>query len=260
MKIIDEKDLQSYLEFSQGQVEKIFSEQGPLVALAKKIDEFIRRTWRDSPEVNPSAMFLLLNSYFLLMASFRTAATGHVAAMFPVIRASLESCCYAFRINREPALAEIWINREKGEDQKKKCRKIFTSAVSDVAKTLKSEGHESVSEMVTNSYETTISLGAHPNSMSIFKHIENRPDDGGDFWKFDHTCMYSYDSFESEHSMFACIEYGLVIVAITIIMHPRHDKSEALVEEFQKLHTAKEELIETLGWKINLNPPSRTSP
>jgi hypothetical protein len=250
MKIIDQKDLTSYFEFSQGQISDFLSTSSPLFFLAKQVDEFIRKTLSDSPYLDPTATFLLLNSYFLLMASFRTAATGHVAAIFPVARASLESSCYAFHICRDPQLAEVWLNREKGQEQRKRCRKAFTSAVADVVKQLKHEGHESLSEMVDVAYEATITYGAHPNSVSIFKHVAGRPDDGSDFWKFDLTCMYSHDSFESEHSMFACIEYGLVIAAMCIVIHKPHEKSEELFAEFTRLHDDKEKLIEILGWKV----------
>lgn len=250
MKIIDQKDLTSYFEFSQEQVSDFLSKSSPLFCLAKQVDEFIRKAWSESPDLDPTATFLLLNSYFLLMASFRTAATGHVAAIFPVVRASLESTCYAFHISRDSQLAEVWLNREKGAEQRKKCRKAFTSAVADVVKQLKYEGHEPLSEMVNAAYEGTITYGAHPNSMSIFKHVASRPDDDSDFWKFDLTCMYSQDSFESKHSLFACIEYGLVIAAMCIVIHKQHEKSEELVAEFTQLHDDKEKLIETLGWKV----------
>lgn len=250
MKIIDQKNLTSYFEFSQEQVSDFLSRGSPLFCLAKQADEFIRKTWSESPDINPTSMFLLLNSYFLLMASFRTAATGHVAAIFPVVRASLESICYAFHISRDPQLAEVWLNREKGEEQRKKCRRVFTSAVAGVVKQLKKEGHGPLSEMINTAYETTITHGAHPNSMSIFKHVASRPDDDSDFWKFDLTCMYSQDSFESEHSLFACIEYGLVIAAMCIVIHKPHEKSKELVAEFIQVHDDKEKLIEKLGWKV----------
>lgn len=202
MKITSQNDLRSYFEFSQEQVSSFLSSDNSLFFLANRVDEFIRKTWSESPDIHPIATFLLLNSYFLLMASFRTAATGHVAAIFPVVRASLESTCYAFRISRHPNLAEVWLNRENGEEQRKKCRKAFTSAIADVVKQLKQEGHEPTAEMINAAYEGTITYGAHPNSMSVIKHMVNQPDNDSDFWKFNLNCMYGQGSFESQHALF----------------------------------------------------------
>lgn len=250
MKVIDQKDLASYLEFAQEQVAAFLSEESAVFAMAKKVDAFIRKTWDDSPPLDPTAMFLLINSYFLMLASLRTAATGHVTAVFPVVRAALESSCYAVHINRHPTLAEVWAKRENGAEAKKKCRKAFNAAVADVTKQLRQEGHASVADMVAEAYEAAITYGAHPNSLSLFKHMAERPDDSSDFWKFDLTCMYDHCSFEGEHAVFSCIEYGLVIAALAIVIHPPHDKTNQLVAEFQQLHDDKEKLITALGWKL----------
>lgn len=250
MKVIDQKDLTSYFAFAQEQVAAYLSEESSVFATAKKVDGFIRKIWDDSPALDPTAMFLLMNSYFLLLAALRTAVTGHVSAVFPVVRAALESSCYAVHINRHPALAEIWAQRENGTESRKKCRKAFNAAVADVTKQLRLEGHASIADLVSDAYEQTITYGAHPNPSSLFKHLAERPDDGSDFWKFDLTCMYDHTSFEGEHTVFSCIEYGLVIAALAIVIHPPHDNTNQLVAEFQQLHDEKEKLITELGWEL----------
>jgi hypothetical protein len=93
--------------------------------------------------------------------------------------------------------------------------------------------------MVVEAYDAAITYGAHPNSLSLFEHVAERPDDSSDFWKFDLTGMYYHCSFEGEYAVFSCIKYGLVIAALAIVIHPSHDKTNQLVKGFEQLHEEK---------------------
>lgn len=260
MIIIEQNDIDDYLRFSQNQIANFISDQNPISILVRKVDNFSRKIWTASPTLAPVELFLFVNAYFLLLASLRTAASGHVAAVFPSIRAALESSCYAFLISRKRELSAVWTNRDRSHDDRKACRKPFSSAATDVAKILRIEGHESTSKMVTQMYEDSITFGAHPNPISVLKHIENRPDDGNDFWKFNLTCIYDKDSFEGKHAIFSCIEYGIVLAAIGIVVHKHHKNTPTLLAEFQDLHESKERLVKTLGWKIRAQGHSAAGP
>lgn len=251
MRFENNKDIIEYFNFSKKQVEQFLSGSGELLALAKETDSFVRKVIEDGHELNPMASFLFINSYFLLLASFKTAASGHVAAVYPQIRAALESCCYGYLMSRDAELIDVWSYRDRSEDDRKKAKRKLGAAVSDVKRMLKIEGHESLSEMVETGYESSITFGAHPNSRSVIGHLESQPDDGSEYWRFNLNCIYDTESSEAQRAVFSCIEYGLMIAGITVISHQPHPEHNELMLEFMKIHDSKEALIATLGWNIH---------
>ncbi|WP_218575540.1 hypothetical protein, partial [Pseudomonas sp. EMN2] len=45
-----------------------------------------------------AADLLIINAYTMLLAGVRAALSGHVVCVFPIVRAALESSCYAYII------------------------------------------------------------------------------------------------------------------------------------------------------------------
>lgn len=248
MKFENNQDIIEYFNFSHKQVERFLNGSGKLLALAKETDAFLRKVNEDGHELNPMASFLFINSYFLLLASIKTAASGHISAVYPQIRAALESCCYGYLMSRDATLIDVWTYRDRSEDDRKRAKRRLGAAVADVKTMLRTEGHDSLAEMIETGYDSSITFGAHPNSRSVISHLERQPDDGGEYWRFNLNCMYDTDSFETQRTVFACIEYGLMIAGITIISHQIHPAHNELMLELMRIHDSKEAIIGALGW------------
>lgn len=249
MKFANDKNVFDYFKFSENQVAQFLEKPTKISDLAQEVDVFLRDCLEDGHQLHPIVSFLFINSYFLLLASFKTAATGHVAAVYPQIRAALESGCYGYLMSRKPELIDIWIYRERSEPDKKIAKRLLGSAVAEARRLLKEEDHDSLSVLVEQGYESSITFGAHPNSRSVIGHLESEPDDGSDFWRFNLTCMYAIDSFETQRALFSCIEYVLIIAGIAVVSHQPHPRQVELIARFMQLHEKKESLIEDLGWE-----------
>jgi hypothetical protein len=76
-------------------------------------------------DLNPFASLLVMNAYTLWLSGVRLALSGHAAAVFPVIRAALESGCYAYLIAHDETLAATWAQRHQSEDSHRASRRAF---------------------------------------------------------------------------------------------------------------------------------------
>ncbi|MEN5159479.1 hypothetical protein [Achromobacter spanius] len=81
----------------------------------------------------PEALFLAANSHSLLLAAGRISVTGHASAMFPVLRAALESASYCFLTVKNLSLSEVWRKRHSSPAHKSACGKAFNDASKAVA-------------------------------------------------------------------------------------------------------------------------------
>ncbi|MFG6422287.1 hypothetical protein [Klebsiella quasipneumoniae] len=98
--------------------------------------------------VNPITGFLAMNSYTLLLSAVRQALSGHLVAVFPIVRTALESACYAYQIAHNEAMEQIWLNRHKTESALHKCRKMFS--VKKASNELKSISPEMAEYVMAN--------------------------------------------------------------------------------------------------------------
>jgi hypothetical protein len=208
------------------------------------VDQLMSAVWTGNLPSNPIPLFLGANGQMLFHVAVRTAISGHVAAIYPPLRAALESACYGFLISKDPVLFQAWADREKGEAQRKACRKAFSSAVTDAAKDL-SKVEASLAQYIQNLYEESITYGAHPNVSSVLANV-SRPTDGGDHWRVNFGRIYVAGDGEIEHALLACAEYGLVVAYINVRGTPSHPEGKILTERFQQLHLQRKSLATKL--------------
>ena len=84
---------------------------------------------RGELDLDPIAAFLLGHSYFLWLASVRTALSGHSMSVFPVLRTSLESACYGYMVAHDPSARRCWLDRDQSPETFKKFRRRFNQAI-----------------------------------------------------------------------------------------------------------------------------------
>jgi hypothetical protein len=130
----------------------------PALDLLLDIDQLTSAVWSGALQLDPLSVFLGVNGQMMLQAAIHMAASGHVAAIYPLLRAALESASYGFRTSKDPTLLQIWIDRENGEAQRKACRKAFTSAVADAAKEI-AEVEPALGHYIQQLHERVLRMG-----------------------------------------------------------------------------------------------------
>lgn len=79
--------------------------------------------------LNPNPLvqaFLLLRSHAAFRSACRLALSGQAAETFVVIRSCLEHALYALHIHKDPALAEVWLGRHDGNDERSRKARFST--------------------------------------------------------------------------------------------------------------------------------------
>ena len=77
-----------------------------------------------------------------------------------VIRGSIENALYALYAHHTPSMQQIWLDREKDEEAREKCRSSFS-----YGKALKALADEdaSLKKTIDGIYQESIDCGAHPD-------------------------------------------------------------------------------------------------
>lgn len=134
-----------------------------------ELDAFIDRT-ASSRLKPPMAALLRINARGMFCASINTALIGYRAALFPTLRASLEAACYAQEIEIKPELSDVWVNRHRSDEDRKRSRKAFGHAVPNTCKRFSRLMPDNAG-LVHQMYEAMIDDGAHPNVRSILPSV-----------------------------------------------------------------------------------------
>lgn len=218
------KSIDDYIDHTNETTAALRAENGPLLRMLREFDAyFVKTLWRDAKELSPVAAFLSMNAYMVYLAGVRTALTGHVVAVFPLLRTALESACYAYLIAKQPELTEIWMNRERDEVTRKACRKNFTDAVAKVAKDL--NGVQAGSgDAIMEAYTLAIDFGGHPNAKSILEHInlsEGHKDDA--YLQVSLTGLYGAEHWETGRHLIACADFAMVLAVVLTRTLPNPD-------------------------------------
>lgn len=165
---LSEEGLRNYLEVANTVRNIGLENRSQLIERCARADSLIGQAISSACDnATVAASLLNLNSRLLYCAAIQTALTGHVAAIYPTLRACLESACYAESIVHNPELGQVWIERHKDEDAKKRCRKSFgVNLVRDAGSRLEAilEGADS---LIIDTYERHIDHGAHPNPAGV---------------------------------------------------------------------------------------------
>ncbi|MDU9402635.1 hypothetical protein RTH46_09035 [Pseudomonas sp. zfem004] len=190
-----------------------------------------------------AANLLIINAYTMLLAGVREALSGHVVCVFPIVRAALESSCYAYIIANDASKADVWLDRHSSETALSKCRKMFTAKKAvDILKS----SDPVMAEYVWGYYEASIDFGAHPNTKSVIGHLSNSGPAQDGLHAFEFTSVYGKNSWHVNHALFVCVEAGQAIaylIAASIDNHPLiHERGEI----FQSWVDAKNRMVEEL--------------
>jgi len=101
-------------------------------------------------------------------AAFKTAsglaAAGQAAEAYVMHRSMLEYAAYALHINRNPELAQVWLDRHQDDASMKVSRNAFSH--SEVNKTVVAV-NQHAGKRFEELYHWTIDMGAHPNERSV---------------------------------------------------------------------------------------------
>jgi hypothetical protein len=134
-----------------------------------RIDEVMYEISIDWRGASPTAQSVVpLFMFFRAHSSFRGACAlgmgGATVEGFAVLRQAVEFAGYAALMHDEPALANLWWDRDQTPDDLKKVRRAFTHGA---IKTAIEKADASLSAAYESLYDRLIQFGAHPNEKSI---------------------------------------------------------------------------------------------
>ena len=159
---------------------------------------------------------LLQSAMMTWLASIREASTGHLFASMPLFRTSLEAVCYAYRISEKTEFHNIWLSRHNNKESRDLCRKKFTSAVKDTARSIANRDSipPETQHFIMDIYENAIDLGGHPNPKSIFTRLRIDDQRTDDMVETTLSSIFGSDSFEVKQLLAASIEHGQLVAII----------------------------------------------
>jgi hypothetical protein len=143
--------LRDYLTITVENSAAMLRAPSPAFNVLTDIDQLMSAVWTSDLRRDPIVLFLGVNGQMLIHGAVRTAVAGQVAAIYPLLRAALESACYGFRISKDPALLQVWADREKGEAQRKAFKPSVADAVEDLRKV-----EEELAQYIQSLYEESI--------------------------------------------------------------------------------------------------------
>jgi hypothetical protein len=218
-----------------------------LMYLIHNMDDFFRNeVFIDGLVMNPISSLLCMNALMQFNASTNQALSGHVVTVFPIVRSALEAACYAFIISQDDKNSAVWYNRNKSEEDLKKCRVLFT--VANCVKFLKKIDVE-LAQFVGDLYTASIDFGAHPNPISVMTHLDTGQHSDDDYLNFSLTGIYGVNSWEVNLALLACLETGHAIAFLTAASCIDHPVLGERSSEFQNLINLKNEMVNKYGGK-----------
>ncbi|CAI8702461.1 hypothetical protein [Kosakonia quasisacchari] len=190
---------------------------------------FQKEIFEHDLDVSPIAGFLAMNSYMMLLSAVQQALSGHVVAIFPIIRTALESACYAYLITHDEAMGKIWLNRHESKKSYDKCRKMFT--VRKASNELANISPE-MSEYVMAHYEAAIDFGAHPNQKAVFNHLKDIGDIDANLHGYELIGVYGRNSWHVNYALLVCTEVGQAIAFLLAASANNHPLLNDRLEVF----------------------------
>jgi len=218
----------------------------PLVGLLQEIDDHWRgEVLRGELAVEAFAAFLLGQSYFLWLATVRSALSGHGAAVFPMLRASLESACYGYTLAHDPGATRCWLDRDKSQADLKAFRRRFGQAVSDAAKLIAVE-HEVIAQRVRDLYDSAITFGAHPNPHFLLAHVDVA-EHTKDRARYVLTCLNAADSENTRLALSATVEAGLMVCTVNALSFDDHPRGPSVVAGFHAIKNKMDQVFSRMS-------------
>ena len=234
----------NYFDAANETTNELLASKSSLMAAVRTYYSFFRtELFAGENVLSPVQAPLAMHSFLMYVSSMRVALSGNPTAIFPVLRAALESACYSFLIGEEPELGSLWLKRHEDTDALKACRRRFTSAVKEAAKRIQAKERvvEGTQEWVNDVYDAAIDFGGHPNPKAIlpFIGLEHQSFDGS--VRMSLGGLYSSTSFETNRALVACLDYGCVIALMLVFS--RKDPSDEDILALTELHDLKEQVV-----------------
>lgn len=198
------------------------------------------------------AGLLAMNAYTLLLSAVRQALSGHVVSVFPVVRSALESACYGFLIGCDEVKGDIWMRRHDSKESLKMSRRTITvdNAVKEMERV-----NGMMAEYIQALYAAAIDFGAHPNPQSVFHHLEDSGQVGSEH-AFSLAGVYGHNSWQVNHKLLACVEYGQAVAFLIAASGKDHSLLTTRLEVFTEWMDAKNRMVV----EINGEPMNYTGP
>lgn len=194
-------------------------------------------------DVDPCTAFLLAQSYFLWLATVRSALSGHGMAVFPILRTSLESACYGYILAHDPSARKCWLDRDQSPEHLKAFRRRFNQGVAEVAKQIGVD-HAWVATGITSMYDGAIMFGGHPNPRFLLDHVKagERNDNRVPLTL---TCLNAPQSFNTLRALTAATEAGLVVSTVNALCFADHPRGATVVTGFHAIQAKMDQLFAT---------------
>ena len=214
------------------------------VAILRSIHDTFEPIFEAMSSEGKAVSALLLQSAMMTwLASIREASTGNLFASTPLFRVSLEAACYAYRISEKPELCDIWLNRDNNGKSRKICRKKFTSAVKDTARSIAKQDllPPKNKHLIMNAYEGAIDFGAHPNSNAILARLQINNQRTDNKVETILGSIFESDSSEVKQLLVGSIEYGQFVAIIGAFCPRAPDKQ--IFKTLDDINDRKEQYI-----------------
>jgi len=240
--VILEHSFDDYLASADDTTKALLASDGPwLEAIRRTHDFFPSVLWTQESPMKPVPMMSAMNAFMLLLASFRVALSGHPAAVFPLVRTSLEAACYAFLMNSDPELEQIWLDRHRDVEGLAKCRKAFTPAVKNTSAAI-NQIQDGSGDFIRQMYEAAIDFGGHPNVSSVMRHLSLRETEEQNHVNL--AGLYGAAAPATAQALVACLEFGQAIALV--LLRSLKDPTEEMAEALAELDATKTRTVETI--------------
>ena len=243
MKFEIEPSFDTYFTSAEETTREILNTDSPFVAALRTYHLFfVEHIFTEETTMSPIQAMLAMHCFMIYLSAIRVAISGHEAATFPLFRTALETSCYAFLIGETVDLERVWLQRHNTPEALKICRRKFTSAVNDTAKSIQAQDRISkgTEDWINQAYDAAIDFGAHPNPKSILPHIWIDEDRLDGHVGVNLAGLHSATSFEISRSLMACLDYGLLIALI--LVRCLEENSDADLIALNELNDLKEQL------------------
>ncbi|MGE9313207.1 hypothetical protein ACLOAU_16275 [Niabella sp. CJ426] len=230
----------AYMSAANQTANALLASDSDLVAGIRHFDEFYRnKLVSNNSQMGPIGMFLFHNAYTCFLSAVRMALSGHTASVFPLLRTALESACYAVIVESDPELAQVWIDRHKGDAERKACGRKFTVKN---ARDLIKRKMPSFDSLIGELYDSAIDFGAHPNIRSVFGHVTIDSDTYPEHCAISLASLYGENHHETHRGLLACLDFGFFIFVIAVLTP--QEINENLLEDTLSLNNLKESIAE----------------
>jgi hypothetical protein len=238
--------MSEFLRIANGVSVDVVANNGPGLRIAREVDDLIRtRLFGTDLDVGISSANMAMASYFSFLGGIRAALSGHVAAVFPMIRHGIECACYAYRFEEDGALIDVWLQRHRGETERQACRKAFGTVVRDVSTSVTAQ-QEDLGRLIDGLNQASIDFGAHPNPRSIINNLSIDEDRVDGLVGVSLACLCGPEDLRIQTGLIACAETGIAsafVIALAAESHPLlADQYRALADTYARVQEAVAEI------------------